>query len=412
MIRPGGRIETSGFTKETGMTASQPIGVRITDDWASVRAAWPGLSDLGRSVDGPLFQTREWIDTWCATLGEAGDTEGRFAILGDGEAARIFLPFVVRRAHGVRILEGFGDGTADYHAPLVSRGAAFGPAEADALWAALGRGPGAPDAVHLVKALAEIAGRPNPLLAWGARPYPMSGHIARLEGGWETWFGRHFGRDTQKTLARKRRKLGELGPIETRYARDGAEALEWLSALIAGKAAQMAGASVANGLAGERTAAFYERLTRGDTAAEHVKVYALTVGGAPVALQWGVAAGGRFTNLLTSYAAGDWTRFSPGLLMFRDLIEDRFAQGDSFFDFGIGDEGYKARFSDDPALALWSVLRARTLRGRGYVAAQLARYHLRNAPSVRWARRTLRGLRSAGRTGAEAGTKAEAAQAG
>ena len=96
--------------------------------------------------------------------------------------------------------------------------------------------------------------------------------------------------------------------------------------------------------------------------------------------------------------------------MFRDLIEDRFAQGDSLFDFGIGDEGYKARFSDDPALALWSVLRARTLRGRGYVAAQLARYHLRNAPSVRWARRTLRGLRSAGRT--EAGTKAEAAQAG
>jgi CelD/BcsL family acetyltransferase involved in cellulose biosynthesis len=380
------------------MTAA-PMDVRISGDWASIRAAWPGLSDLGPGVDGFIFQTREWIDAWFATLGEAGDTEGLFAVLGRGGADRAFLPFVIRRTHGLRILEGFGDGTADYHAPLVARGAAVGPAEAQALWAALNRAPRGPDAVHIVKAAAEIDGRPNPLLAWGATPYPMSGHVARLEGGWETWFGRHFGRDTQKTLARKRRKLGEIGPVETRYARDTAEALAWLGALIAGKAAQMQGAEVANGLAGARTAAFYERLTAAAPASGHVKVYALTVGGTPVALQWGVAAGGRFTNLLTSYAAGDWTRFSPGLLMFRDLLEDRFAHGDTVFDFGVGDEGYKARFSDDPALILNGVLRARTLRGHGYVAAQHARHRLRQAGLVQRLRRTLRGLRAGDRAG-------------
>jgi len=389
------------------MTAAA-MDVRITGDWASIRPAWPGLSDLGQGIDGFIFQTRDWIDGWFATLGEAGDTEGLFAVLSQGGTDRVFLPFVVRRAHGLRILEGFGDGTADYHAPLVAHGAAFGPAEADALWAALNRHPHAPDVIHLVKALAEIDGRPNPLLAWGATPYPMSGHIARLEGGWETWFGRHFGRETQKTLARKRRKLGEIGPVETRFARDDAEALAWLRALIAGKAAQMEGADVANGLAGARTAAFYERLTRNDPAARHVKVYALTVGGTPVALQWGVAAGGRFTNLLTSYAAGDWTRFSPGLLMFRDLLEDRFANGDVTFDFGVGDEGYKARFSDDPALILAGILRARTLRGHGYVAAQHARHRLREAGFVQRLRRTLRGLRVTDRAGAT-DAKAEAA---
>lgn len=388
------------------MTAA--MDVRITGDWASVRAAWPGLSDLGRGVDGFIFQTREWIDAWYATLGEAGDTEGLFAVLTRDGSDRAFLPFVIRRAHGLRILEGFGDGTADYHAPLVARGAAFGPAEADALWAALARVPRAPDAVHLVKAVAAIDGRPNPLLAWGATAYPMSGHIARLEGGWTAWFDRHFGRDTQKTLARKRRKLGEIGAVETRYARDTAEALDWLGALIAGKAAQMQGAEVANGLAGARTAAFYARLTAEAPAAGHVKVYALLVGGTPVALQWGVAAGGRFTNLLTSYAAGDWTRFSPGLLMFRDLLEDRFAQGDGIFDFGVGDEGYKARFSDDPALVLHGVLRARSLRGHGYVAAQHARQRLREAGLVQRLRRTLRGLRTGNRTPAT-DAKAEAA---
>lgn len=382
------------------MTAA-PMDVRITGDWASIRGTWPGLSDLGHTVDGFIFQTREWIDGWFATLGAAGDTEGLFAILSLGGADRAFLPFVIRRAHGLRILEGFGDGTADYHAPLVARGAAFGSAEAEFLWAALAGSPRAPDAVHLVKAVAEIDGRPNPLLAWGAAPYPMSGHIARLDGGWTAWFDRHFGRDTQKTLARKRRKLGEIGPVETRYARDEAEALAWLRALIAGKAAQMQGADVANGLAGARTAAFYARLTAEAPAAEHVKVYALLVGGTPVALQWGVAAGGRFTNLLTSYAAGDWTRFSPGLLMFRDLLEDRFAQGDRIFDFGVGDEGYKARFSDDPALVLNGVLRARSLRGYGYVAAQHARNRLREAGLVQRLRRTLRGLR-AGERSAEA----------
>ncbi len=386
----------------TDMTMAGTIRVQVSTDWAAVRDGWPALADLGRGIEGFAFQTRDWIDAWFATLGRSGGAEPLFVILGEPTAPRAFLPFVVRRRHGLRVLEGFGDGTADYHAPLLAAGAAFGPAEAEAIWSALARGRHAPDAVHLDKAVAEIRGAPNPLLAWGARPYPMSGHVARLDDPWSAWFDRHFGRETQKTLARKRRKLGEFGPVETRFARDLPEALAWLNALIAGKAAQMQGAEVENGLAGSATEAFYETLTRASGTEGPVRLYALTVGGTPIALQWGVAAGDRFTNLLTSYLEGDWTRFSPGLLLFRYLLEDCRAAGIRTFDFGIGDEGYKARFSDDPAIVLNSIVRARSLRGRGYAAAQSARHHLRNARSVRWARQTLRGL-SRPRAGAHAG---------
>lgn len=373
-------------------TTQRRLRARVRFDWADIRSDWPCLADLGQSVDGYAFQTREWIDAWSSTLGQDSRRKPVFVTLGDEGGERIFMPFAVRRWLGLRVLEGLGDGTVDYHAPLVARGTAFGPAEVKELWAALAGIAESPDVVHLAKLATSLADGPNPLLTRNARPYPMSGHVARLDGGWADWFDRRFGRETQKTLARKRRKLEELGPVETRYARDNGEALGWLEALIAGKAAQMEGRQSDNGLAAPQMADFYRVMTRHDSQSAHVKVYALTVDGSPVALQWGIVAGGRFTNLLTSYKSGEWTRFSPGLLMFRHLFEDCFAKGLRAFDFGLGDESYKLRFCDGPPVALCSVVRARSIGGLGYAATQSARYRLRNNSSARRLRQTLRVL--------------------
>lgn len=48
--------------------------------------------------------------------------------------------------------------------------------------------------------------------------------------------------------------------------------------------------------------------------------------------------------LIPAFQMGTWERFVPGMQLFYEMMKTQAAAGAGYFDFTLGDEGYKLRF--------------------------------------------------------------------
>jgi CelD/BcsL family acetyltransferase involved in cellulose biosynthesis len=122
-----------------------------------------------------------------------------------------------------------------------------------------------------------------------------------------------------------------------------------------------AGFSVPGKLAYFRAAT--QRLAHGGP----VRLFAMKVGETIVATHWGMVAGRRFYHMMPGYAGGEWRAYSPGNFMNEHLIQWSFAQGLESFDFGVGDEAYKAEYCD-VVIPLHRIVLPVTWRGQLHIA--------------------------------------------
>jgi CelD/BcsL family acetyltransferase involved in cellulose biosynthesis len=150
---------------------------------------------------------------------------------------------------------------------------------------------------------------------------------------------------------------GYHGPIVGRACPVGALARQ--------KSAWLAERGLHDIYAGGHLAGLQRRMWREHPDRFHVS--AVSVGGVIVATHCGVVSDGAFHYWFASYLPGETQRFSPGELLVRELMAWCCARGVGVFDFGIGDHGYKLRWSDR-SVPLHECVVGRTLRGRALVA--------------------------------------------
>lgn len=89
---------------------------------------------------------------------------------------------------------------------------------------------------------------------------------------------------------------------------------------------------------------FYERLTDGAGPQGWLRFTRLTWNDRPVAFHFGFSYGGSFLWYKPSFDV-ELARLSPGEVLLRQLLLAARAEGAHTFDFGLGDEGFKSRFS-------------------------------------------------------------------
>jgi CelD/BcsL family acetyltransferase involved in cellulose biosynthesis len=93
-----------------------------------------------------------------------------------------------------------------------------------------------------------------------------------------------------------------------------------------------------------------------------VHVTRLTVGAKVAAASIGLKCRGCYYLILSSYDAGELSRFGPGRAHLHELLRHAIDEGFQHFDFTVGDEPYKRDWSD-LELRLHDYLSATTLRG-------------------------------------------------
>jgi CelD/BcsL family acetyltransferase involved in cellulose biosynthesis len=92
-----------------------------------------------------------------------------------------------------------------------------------------------------------------------------------------------------------------------------------------------------------------------------IDIHALECDEEVFALFAGVADGDRFSMMFNTYTMSDHSRYSPGLILMRDIIDHYAERGYRALDLGIGSDDYKRLFckSDEPIFDSFIPLSAR-----------------------------------------------------
>src|SRR3954447_13680614 len=98
-----------------------------------------------------------------------------------------------------------------------------------------------------------------------------------------------------------------------------------------------------------------------------IQIHALECDDEVIALFAGVADGQRFSMMFNTYTMSGNARYSPGLILMRDIVDAYAARGYASLDLGIGSDDYKRLFckDDEPIFDSFVPL---TLRGTAAAA--------------------------------------------
>ncbi len=173
----------------------------------------------------------------------------------------------------------------------------------------------------------------------GCEPSPLhfGSHAVRLARPMAEWRRRTFGRALLGGLARKVRRLSELGEVrlEPVPAQDARAAIDEARQFRTGR-------FIGDPLQVPHSMAFYADVA--ETTNGLARTFRLTSGGSVVAVIFGLAHGKRFHYLVLACDYARFARYSPGLLVMDRTIQAWADEDGEVFDFTIGDEPFKATF--------------------------------------------------------------------
>ena len=318
-------------------------------DWAM--AAWQ------------ISASRRSRDLWVLVMRQAGRPV-------------LIWPMTLRRKAGCRIAEGLGSDSCDFDPLLVADGPQAGDAMATA-WAYV-RACLPADIVHI------------PFVAVGSRrAATLAGHglsrfvdplpcpvveIAQTRDWSAYWTSRK--KKLRQGIARRQRRLEELGQLEIRWLHDHAEIVTAIDAMLGWKADW----ARAKGL----RAAFLERadyrqfliaMATRATDCGQMKVMAALLDGRPIAVSTGSTDGHRFEGYVTTFDRA-YDAVAPGTLLLAACLQWCSEQGLDC-DMRIGAEPYKLDWATtDAPVANHDV--TLTARGAAYLALRVGLFRTRH----------------------------------
>lgn len=338
--------------------------IRLSRDLGAFDADWPRSGHPGEARCH-VFQYADVIAHWLSSIGAARGTQPHFVgVFEESGRAVMLLALGIERHRGVTVLSFLDATVSDYNQPVLFPPAAqLDPAATGAIWRAVMAALPRFDVAVLDKMTQSAGDLENPLLHLGAKRMAVSGHATRLESSREA-LDRRMPR--RKIRARHRKQLEALGTLAFQVAETREEARAIMTALITQKSRQFAETRVPGFEATGTESFFRTSLDRLDLL-EPLHVSALTVDGEIIACHWGLMTDECFYMLMTAHAGEPWRRYSPGALLHESLMRWSHARGQTWFDFGFGDEPYKSEYCETE-LPLYSLELPMSHAGRAYLA--------------------------------------------
>ena len=175
----------------------------------------------------------------------------------------------------------------------------------------------------------------------------------------------------RRRLKGKERKLQALPGYRYGLARTEADVDRLLDAFFRVKPLRMAAQKLPNVFADpgvEPTSSARACSTPNCVGGGHaIEIHALECDDEMIAMYAGVADGSRFSMMFNTYTLSETSRYSPGLILMRNIVDHYAARGYRWIDLGIGSDDYKKLFCKELRADLRQLRgahRARPDRGR------------------------------------------------
>lgn len=292
------------------------------------------------------------------------------------------LPLIRRQTSAMSYIEGADLGLADYTAPIVADWFHPGQKEMSAIWSKLRAVLPKADIFLLKKLPARLeGGRTNPLvLLPNTMDMATVTKTASLDDASSPSHYRKSG--IYKDGMKKLRKLKTLGAVDFRLARNSDEAQVLFEHLVAQRLTRFQSLDRPEPLAIHGIREFYRDFVSNGVDQRKLLFGGLYIDDVCIATDLGILNGKTLHRIINSMAIDDWSRFSPGTIVFMLMLDEAVREGVKYCDIGVGEYAYKDRLTgtEMPLFERHEVLTVRgglglaTAKARRFARLGLARY--------------------------------------
>jgi CelD/BcsL family acetyltransferase involved in cellulose biosynthesis len=354
-------IEDRTADQDAQPEAGRIAGVDIVRDLAAAEGIWRGLE--GAQTSFTPYQRFDFLSSWQR---QVGTREGLtpFIVIGYDAERRplLLLPFTLRHAYGARCASFMGGKHSTFNMALFDRDFAASATEADleALTSAISQ-RGEADVLALHQQPLRWRDLPNPLALLPHQPAANDCPVLVIEPGAAP--PALISNSFRRRLKGKERKLASLPGYRSYVAASEADIARLLDWFFRIKPLRMAEQKLPNVFADPGIEEFVRSACTAELAGGRhaIDIHALECDEEVIAIFAGVADGHRFSMMFNTYTMSANSKYSPGLILMRDIIDHYAGLGYRALDLGIGSDDYKRLFckDDEPIFDSFIPLNAR-----------------------------------------------------
>jgi CelD/BcsL family acetyltransferase involved in cellulose biosynthesis len=339
---------------------SRIAAVDIVSDLGQAEAVWRELES--RHVTHTPYQRFDFLAAWQRQVGERESAAALIVIAYDAERRPLaLLPLASFRKYGVNVASFMGGKHSTFNMALWDREFAADTTEADmaSLMAGIAEHSTA-DVLALYQQPLTWRDVQNPLTLLPHQPSANDCPLFVMEPGAEP--SSLISNSFRRRLKGKERKLQPL-PLRCYIATEDADITRLLDWFFQVKPLRMAEQKLPNVFADPGIEDFVRSacLARLDGGGHAIDIHALECKEEVIAIFAGVADGHRFSMMFNTYTMSGNAKYSPGLILMRDIIDHYASSGYRALDLGIGSDDYKRLFckNDEPIFDSFIPLTAR-----------------------------------------------------
>jgi len=365
--------------------ASPIASVDILGDLGQAETSWRHLEDP-RHVSTP-YQRFDFLAPWQRLVGERENFRPFIVVAYDVERRPLLLlPLALRQERGVRVASFMGGKHATFNMALWDRdfAAAATRADLDALISAI-RARSEADILAFNQQPRSWRDLRNPM---AMLPHQVSANDCPLMTMVpDTPPTARISNSFRRRLKGKERKLGALPGYRYRVATTDAEIGRLLDAFFRIKPLRMAEQKLPDVFADPGVEDFIRGvcLTPLPGGGHVIDIHALECDDEVIAIFAGVADGYRFSMMFNTYTMSGNSRYSPGLILVRNIVDHYAERGYRALDLGVGSDSYKRLFckSDEPIFDSFIPLNLRgTIAAAAMSGVNRAKHLVKHTPGL------------------------------
>jgi CelD/BcsL family acetyltransferase involved in cellulose biosynthesis len=318
--------------------------VDIVTDFGSAEHAWRALETSGQLFTA--YQRFDFLQCWQRDVGARANATPLIVIAHDAERRPLLLlPLTLEKIHGFGVASFMGGKHTTFNMALWDRDFAAVARCAD-IETVIGklRRHDAVDVLALSRQPLRWNDVTNPLASLAHQSSVNDCPVLNMEVGAAPQA--LISNSLRRRLKSKESMLKTLAGYRHYVATDDADIARLLDWFFRVKPARMAQQRLPNVFAETGVADFVRNacLARRPDGGRLIDIHALECDEEIIALYAGVADGHHFSMMFNSYTLSDHSRYSPGLLLIRNIIDHYAARGYRALDLGVGSDSYKQLF--------------------------------------------------------------------
>ena len=324
--------------------ASRIASVEIITELDAAERVWRAFESRGPFATP--YQRFDFLNPWQRHVGVSENAEALIVVACDGEhRPLVLLPLTLRRQFGLRIASFMGGKHSTFNMPLWDTDFARDATASDidtllARW----RERGDADLLVLTQQPLRWRDQANPFALLPQQPSVNACPVLEMAPGAQL-----LSNSFRRRLRGKERKLQTLAGYRYFIASTDDEISRLLDWFFRIKPLRMAEQKLPNVFAEAGVEQFVRDActTRFAGGNRVIDIHALAGDEEVIALFAGVADGDRFSMMFNTYTLSEQARYSPGLILMRNIIDHYVARGYRALDLGIGSDDYKRLFCKD-----------------------------------------------------------------